>query len=182
MDRERAETCLRLLAEAELRHATRIPAHSTPGRWHSARLGIDGHGISVPPNEDLPERWRSLLTPPPGREPRAPSAPGMLAAAVAELPELDGAQITIMGLHHGERGTIMHLLVSGVTLEDDWAYARGSCRCRAIGSGPGHAAAQLAVTITLGNGQGSPAPRLAPRTGTEPRPTAPSGTGRSSLR
>ena len=44
---------------------------------------------------------------------------------MAELPELDGAQIAIIGLHHGERGTIMHLLVSGVTLEDDWAYARG---------------------------------------------------------
>jgi len=59
------------------------------------------------------------------QEPWALPAPGMLTAAVAELPELDGAQITIMGLHHGERGTIMHLLVSGVTLEDDWAYARG---------------------------------------------------------
>jgi hypothetical protein len=58
--------------------------------------------------------------------PRAPSAPGMLAAAVAELPELDGAEITVIGLQHGERGsTIMHLLVSGVTVEDDWAYARG---------------------------------------------------------
>jgi multiple sugar transport system substrate-binding protein len=44
---------------------------------------------------------------------------------VAELPELDSAQITIIGLHHGERGTIMHLLVSGVTLEEEWAYARG---------------------------------------------------------
>jgi len=59
------------------------------------------------------------------RKPRAPPAPGMLAATVAELPELDGAQITIMGRHHGERGTIMHLLVSGVMLEDDWAYAGG---------------------------------------------------------
>ena len=32
--------------------------------------------------------------------------------------------IAIVGLHHGERGTIMHLLASGVTLED-CAYARG---------------------------------------------------------
>ena len=44
---------------------------------------------------------------------------------MAELPELDGVQITIMGLHHDERGNIMHLLVSGVTLEEEWAYARG---------------------------------------------------------
>ncbi len=52
-------------------------------------------------------------------------APGILAAAVAELPELDGAQIAILGLHHGERGAILHLLASGVTLEGDWKYARG---------------------------------------------------------
>jgi hypothetical protein len=52
-------------------------------------------------------------------------APGILAAAVVELPELDGARIAILGLHHGERGTILHLLASGVTLEGDWKYARG---------------------------------------------------------
>ena len=50
------------------------------------------------------------------REPQAPPAPGILAATVAELPELDGAQIAIAGLHHGERGTILHLLARGVTL------------------------------------------------------------------
>ena len=96
---------------------------SSPGC--ARRLGIDGHGITAPPDQDLPERWQSILTPLARREPRAPPPPGILAAAVAELPELDSAQITIIGLHHGERGTIMHLLVSGVTLEEEWAYARG---------------------------------------------------------
>jgi hypothetical protein len=65
-----------------------------------------------------------MLTPP-GRQPQPPPAPGLLAAAVAELPGLDGATIAITGLHHGERGTIMHLLATGVTLEGDWPYARG---------------------------------------------------------
>ena len=59
------------------------------------------------------------------REPWAPPPPGILAVAVAELPELDSAQITVIGLHHDERGTVMHLLVSGVRLEEEWAYARG---------------------------------------------------------
>jgi hypothetical protein len=59
------------------------------------------------------------------RGPQPPPAPGILAATIAELPELDGATIAIAGLHHGERGTIMHLLATGVTLEDDWPYARG---------------------------------------------------------
>jgi hypothetical protein len=103
------------------------PDSPAPGQLAGlcARLGIDGHGITAPPNQDLPERWQSILTPLARREPWAPPPPGILAAAVAELPELDSAQITIIGLHRGERGTIMHLLVSGVTLEEEWAYARG---------------------------------------------------------
>jgi hypothetical protein len=56
----------------------------------------------------------------PSREPQPP--PGILAATVAELPELDGAKIAIAGLYHGERGTIMHVLATGVTLEAGWPY------------------------------------------------------------
>ena len=42
-----------------------------------------------------------------------------------ELPEQDGATIAIVGLHHGECGTILRLLATGVTLEHDWPYASG---------------------------------------------------------
>jgi len=100
------------------------PGSPVPGQLAGlcARLGITGHGITAPPARDLPDRWQSMLTPP-SREPRAPPAPGILAATVAELPELDGAKIAIAGLHHGERGTIMHLLATGVTLEAGWPYA-----------------------------------------------------------
>jgi len=84
-----------------------------------------------------------MLTPP-SREPQPLPAPGILAAPVAELPELDGAKIAIVGLHHKpaevlqvasrERGivqhrlarcTIMHLLATGLTPERDWPYATG---------------------------------------------------------
>jgi hypothetical protein len=101
------------------------PASPVPGQLAGlcARLGITGHGITAPPAADLPEQWHSMLAR--RREPPAPPAPGILAATVAELPELDGATIAIAGLHHGQRGTIMHLLATGVTLEDDWPYARG---------------------------------------------------------
>jgi hypothetical protein len=88
-----------------------------------ARLGVNGHGITASPAGNLPRRWHSMLTPRP--EPKPPPARGILAATVAELPELDGATIAVAGLHHGERGTIMHLLATGVTLEADWPYARG---------------------------------------------------------
>ena len=47
MDRERAETYLRLLAEAELRRATTMAARSSPGRWHSARLALAAQALSA---------------------------------------------------------------------------------------------------------------------------------------
>ncbi len=103
------------------------PAGLVPGQLAGlcAGLGISGHGITAPPADELPERWRSMLTRDHRREPQAGPAPGILAATVAELPELDGAQIAVLGLHHGEHGTIVHMLASGVTLEGDWKYARG---------------------------------------------------------
>jgi hypothetical protein len=113
---------------AALHAADMLPPDSpVPGQLARlcARLGIDSHGITAPHVWDLPQRWQSMLTPPSRSEPQAPPAPGILAATVAELPELDGPQMAIVGLHHDERGTIMHLLASGVTLEGDWAYARG---------------------------------------------------------
>jgi hypothetical protein len=105
-------------------HAAGLPPPDSPvpGQLAGlcARLGITGHGITAPPAGDLPERWHSMLT-----RRREPHAPGVLAATMAELPELDGATIAVAGLHHGERGTIVHVLATGVTLEDDWPYARG---------------------------------------------------------
>jgi hypothetical protein len=106
------------------------PDSPVPGQLAGlcARLGIDGHGITAPPDGDLPERWQDLLTPWRRRAPRP--APGILAATMAELPGPDGATIAIVGLTHsllphGEPRTIMHLLASGVTQEDDWKFARG---------------------------------------------------------
>jgi hypothetical protein len=108
------------------------PASPVPGQLAGlcTRIGIPGHGITAPP-ADLPEPWHSMLTRP-RRLPEAEPAPGILAATVAELPELDGAHITILGLHHctivgrhnSATQTIVHTLVSGVTAEDDWTYGR----------------------------------------------------------
>jgi hypothetical protein len=59
------------------------------------------------------------------REPQAGPAPGVLAATVVELPELDGTQIAILGLHHDEHGTVLHMR---------WP---ATSRWRATGSTPG---------------------------------------------
>jgi hypothetical protein len=89
-----------------------------------ARLGITGHGITTPPVADLPDRWLSMLTRHDSRTPRPAPAPGSWSATAAELPELDGARFAVLGLHHIERGTILHLHAGGVTMEDDWEYYR----------------------------------------------------------
>ena len=47
MDRERAETHLRLLAEAELRRVTAMPAGSIPDRWYSARLASVAQALTA---------------------------------------------------------------------------------------------------------------------------------------
>jgi hypothetical protein len=113
---------------AALHGAGLLPPDSpAPGQLAGlfTRLGINGHGITAPPAADLPERWQSMLTSPSGSQPQATPEPGLLAATVVELPELVGADFAIVGLHQGERGTIMHLLARGVTVEDDWEYSRG---------------------------------------------------------
>jgi hypothetical protein len=110
------------------------PASPVPGQLAGlcTRTGIPGHGITAPP-ADLPEPWHSMLTRRPRRLPQEAPTPAILAATVAELPELDGAQITIFGLHHSTivglhnsaTQTIVHTLVTGVTPEDHWTYGRG---------------------------------------------------------
>lgn len=102
------------------------PSSPAPGQLAElcARLGITGHGITTPPAANLPERWRSMLTRYHRRTPQPAPAPGSWAAAAAELPGLDGAKIAVTGLHHAERGTILHLHTGSVTMEDDWEYYR----------------------------------------------------------
>jgi hypothetical protein len=103
------------------------PASPVPGQLAElcARLGISGHGIAASSGGGLPERWQSMLSRYHRREPYLAPPTGRVAATVAELPELDGARIVILGLHHSKDRTILHMLASGVTTGDDWAYTRG---------------------------------------------------------
>jgi hypothetical protein len=103
------------------------PGSPVPGQLAGlcARLGIGGHGILAPPAKELPERWQSMLSRYHRRQPYTAPADDSVAATVAELPELDGVTVTILGLHHSKDRTILHMLASGVTTGDDWAYTRG---------------------------------------------------------
>ena len=111
---------------------------AAPGqpRPRSARRTVHQDGYPRPRHHRAARRGPSptvahMLTRP-RRLPQAEPAPGIAAATLAELPELDGARITILGLqhgtilglHHSDTQTIVHTLVSGVTPEDDWTYGR----------------------------------------------------------
>jgi hypothetical protein len=85
------------------------------------RLGIPGHGIIAPPAAGLPQPWQSMLT---RRPPHPALAPGSWVTALAELPELYGTRLTILGLHHGIPGTTLHMLVSGAAPDGDWDFSR----------------------------------------------------------
>jgi len=58
------------------------------------------------------------------RMPLPAPAPGSWAATAVELPALTGARVAVLGLHHREHGTILHLHAGGITMEDDWEYYR----------------------------------------------------------
>jgi hypothetical protein len=98
-----------------------LPPHSpAPGQLAAlcARLNVTGHGITTPPARDLPEPWLSVLTQ--YQHKQTGTAP--------VLPEPDGIQLTILGLHNCDDSTIVHMHASGpmcdVTYGPDELYAR----------------------------------------------------------
>ncbi len=123
-----------LAAEDRLGHivtaleaAGALPAGSpVPGQLAGlcARLDVSGHGITAPPAGHLPEPWESMLARYHGRERYPAPASGGWATSAAELPEQDGTRLALLDLHHSESGTILHILASGVTLEETWPYSR----------------------------------------------------------
>jgi hypothetical protein len=91
------------------------PASPIPGQLTTlcARLNVTGHGITTPPASALPGPWLSVLTQYQHREAgTAPAHDGYAAAAVI-LPDLDGIQLMILGLHNCQDHTIMHMHASG---------------------------------------------------------------------
>jgi hypothetical protein len=113
---------------AALQAAGALPVDSpVPGQLARlcASIGISGHNITAPLDGELPEPWLSVLTYHDRGKPAPSHGPGTWAAVVAELPELDGAQIAILGLRQNEHGTIVHMLAGGVAMEPDWPQTEG---------------------------------------------------------
>ena len=101
---------------AALQHCGALPPLSpVPGQLAAlcARLNLSGHGITTPPARDLPDPWLSVLTQYHHRETGAAPVRDGCAAAAVVLPELDGIQLTILGLHNCADSSILHMHASG---------------------------------------------------------------------
>ena len=91
------------------------PLSPVPARLATlcASLDLTGHGIAAPPTLDLPEPWLSLLAHYQRRKPEPAQMREGYAALAACLPELDGIRMTLLGLHHTQGGSALHVLVQG---------------------------------------------------------------------
>ena len=72
----------------------------------------------MPPADDLPEPWLSLLAHYQRRKPDTAQVRDGFAAVTAVLPELDGIRIALVGLHNTQGATVLHVLARGVTREE----------------------------------------------------------------
>lgn len=91
------------------------PLSPVPARLATlcASLDLTGHGIAAPPTLDMPEPWLSLLAHYQRRKPEPTQLRDGYAALAASLPELDGIQVTLLGLQHAQGGSALHVLVQG---------------------------------------------------------------------
>ncbi len=78
-----------------------------------ASLDIPEHGITVPPAPRLPEPWLSVLAHYQRRKPEPVPLLEGYAAMATVLPELNGIQLTMLGLHHSDGDSSLHVLVRG---------------------------------------------------------------------
>jgi hypothetical protein len=103
---------------AALHAADALPPDSPlPGQLATLceRLSVTGHGIAVTSESDLPDQWRSVLVQSLHREQgRSIDPHGRSAAVVAALPQLDGARLTLLGLHDAGDHTVMAMHATGV--------------------------------------------------------------------
>jgi len=101
---------------AALEAADVLSPHSpVPGRLAAlcASLRIREHGITAAPALDLPEQWLSLLAHYHRRKPDTALPRDGFAGLAAALPELDGVELVLLGLHNSDGRTWMNTLAFG---------------------------------------------------------------------
>jgi hypothetical protein len=85
------------------------------------RLGAAGHGIAVPPAQEIPAQWASVIA---QRDAPVPAdGPEVFAPLADILPDVDGAQIALAGLSTAAGQSHLHVVSSGMPqLADRFAH------------------------------------------------------------
>ena len=85
------------------------------------RLGLAGHGITVPPAQEIPAQWASVIA---HRDAPAPAAGPEVFAPLADiLPDVDGARFALAGLSTAAGESHLHVIGSGMPqLTDRFAH------------------------------------------------------------
>jgi hypothetical protein len=112
-----------------LQEASAIAADSpVPGQLAALcqRLGATGHGITVPPGEELPAPWASVIAHRGGPAPAG--APEVFAPIACVLPDVDGARFALAGLSTAAGESQLHVISSGMprlTGQFEWDWTPG---------------------------------------------------------
>jgi hypothetical protein len=104
-----------------LTEAGAIAADSpVPGQLASLcqRLAAAGHGITVPPAEEIPPPWASVIA---RRDAPVPAdGPEVFAPLAVVLPYVDGARFALAGLSAAAGESHLHVISSGMPQLTDW--------------------------------------------------------------
>jgi hypothetical protein len=126
------------------------------------RLGATGHGIIVPPAEQIPAPWASVLA---RRDAPVPAGgPEVFAPLAVVLPDVDGARFALAGLSTAAGESHLHVISSGMPpLTDRFAHhwAPGFSWWLTDGAGDWHVAA-AGEPWAFGNGMQAFLLRLTP--------------------
>jgi hypothetical protein len=87
------------------------PLSPVPGQLATLcdSLGLTGHGITAPPARELPGTWLSMLSQYLRRKPQPVPTAAAGAGAAVTFPPVDGITLSVVGLHNGEDGTVLHI-------------------------------------------------------------------------
>lgn len=81
------------------------------------RLGVAGHGITVPPAAQIPAPWASVIA---RRNAPVPAGDAEVYIPLAEVLEVDGARFALAGLSTSRGQSYLHVAGSGMPALADW--------------------------------------------------------------
>jgi len=134
------------------------------------RLGVAGHGITVPAAGEIPAPWASVLA---HRDAPEPAGGDVLVPLACVLPEMDGTRLVLAGLSTAAGKSHLHVVSSGLprlTTRSAWDWTPGFSWWLRDGAGNWHVATTAGEPCTLGEGLQAFWLRLTPPLSPSPTP------------